>query len=107
GGDRGPANFATDGANTLEVLLAGRRKARLDDVDAESVELAREHELLARGHAVPGRLLAVPKRGVEDSDSLHDLVGSPSYRCQVRYPGSRRRVQNCRRIVSFRAPKSR
>src|SRR5262249_43898603 len=62
--------LAGDRAHRLEVALARDREPRLDHVDAEALELARERELLGEVHAAPGRLLAVAQRGVEDPDRL-------------------------------------
>jgi hypothetical protein len=64
----------------LEVALRRRREACLDDVDAELLELTRHHHLFLDVHRGAGRLLAVPKRGVED---LHAL----SLKCAVRVHG--------------------
>ena len=51
----------------VEVAVGRDREPRLDDVDAEAIELARQAQLLARGHAEAGRLLAVAQRRVEDA----------------------------------------
>ena len=52
----------------------GRRKARLDHVDVQGIELARHLHLFLGGHGVAGRLLPVAQRGVEDDDvSDHEL----------------------------------
>jgi hypothetical protein len=53
---------------TLEVAGRGDREARLDHVDAEPLELLGDLRLLVRLQRDAGRLLAVPKRGVEDRD---------------------------------------
>ena len=57
-----------DAADRLEVARRGGRKAGLDHVDLEPDELAGDFELLGRGQARPGRLLAVAQGGVEDPD---------------------------------------
>jgi hypothetical protein len=56
-----------DLGHTLEVVGARRRKAGLDDVDAEAGELARHEQLLGAREAGAGALLAVAQRGVEDA----------------------------------------
>ena len=68
-GDDRPAHGAGDGAHRLEVAIRGDREAGLDDVHAEPIELLRQAQLLGRGHAEAGRLLAVAKRRVEDLDA--------------------------------------
>ena len=50
-------------------------EAGLDDVDAELLELARDHQLLLDVHGRARRLLAVAQRGVEDLYAVHR--GSP------------------------------
>src|SRR5262249_2662675 len=55
----------------LEVAFGGRREARLDDVDAEMLELACDRELLLDVHGGARRLLAVAERGVEDPYPVH------------------------------------
>ena len=65
----GRRSSAGDGAHRGEVAVGGDREAGLDDVDAERIELPRQPQLFARGHAEPGRLLTVTQRGVEDTDS--------------------------------------
>jgi hypothetical protein len=53
------------------ALARGRdRKAGLDDVDAQPVELAGDLDLLLRVQRDAGRLLAVSERRVEDSDGV-------------------------------------
>src|SRR5262249_13541580 len=60
-----------DAAYRLEVTSGGRREARLDDVDAEMLELACDRELLLDVHGGARRLLAVAERGVEDPYPVH------------------------------------
>ncbi len=57
-----------DAVDRLEVARRGGRKAGLDHVDLEPDELAGDFELLGRGQARAGRLLAVAQGGVEDAD---------------------------------------
>ena len=71
------AQLARHRAHGLEVALARDREARLDHVDAEPLELARERELLVQVHAAARRLLAVAQRGVEDAEQLSSLMASP------------------------------
>ena len=64
-GDDRPPHGAGNGAHRLEVAIRRDREAGLDDVHAEAIELLRQAQLLGRGHAEAGRLLAVAKRRVE------------------------------------------
>ena len=64
-GDDRPPHRAGNGAHRLEVAVRRDREAGLDDVHAQAIELLRQAQLLGRGHAEAGRLLAVAKRGVE------------------------------------------
>ena len=63
-------------------------EAGLDNIDSESLQLAR-HAHLLRGHRCPGRLLAVPQRGIEDKNPLglrtilFSLVERPLGRCRL------------------------
>ena len=68
-GDDRPPDFRSDAADRGEVAIGGDREPGLDDVDAEPVELPRQPQLFARGHAEAGRLFAVTERGVEDTNS--------------------------------------
>ena len=67
-GDSGLLHGARDGTDAFEV--AGRRggEAGLDDVNAEPLELLADLHLLVRPQRDSRRLLAVPKRGVENCD---------------------------------------
>src|SRR5262245_49465606 len=58
-------------ARRLEILVRRDREARLDHVDPEPRQLARELELLHGVHGEARRLLAVPQRGIEDDDAVH------------------------------------
>ena len=75
-----------DGSHGVEVVGRGGREARLDDVDAEAGELARDDELLGAGHGGPRGLLPVAERGVEDAnvvgvvDAVRDVFWAP--RCR-------------------------
>ena len=68
GGDGDALRLAGDPVDRLEVAGRGGREAGLDDVDVEPDELAGDLELLGRGQAGAGCLLAVPQRRVEDAD---------------------------------------
>jgi hypothetical protein len=75
GGDRSgqacnhrPSDLVRDYADAGEVAVRGDGKPRLDDVDAERVQLTREAKLFAGRHAEARRLLAVTERRVEDAD---------------------------------------
>lgn len=82
-----------DGSHGIKVVRRGRREARLDDVDAEAGELARDDELLRAGHGGPRGLLPVAERGVEDAnvvgvvDSVRDVLRPPRRR-QARADGA-------------------
>ena len=62
------AGLLGDPPDRLEVAGRGGREAGLDDVDLEPRQLAGDLELLGRGQAGAGRLLAVAQGGVEDAD---------------------------------------
>ena len=55
-----------DGAHAFEVAGRGGREAGLDHVDAEPLELLADLHLLVRPQGDSRRLLAVPKRRVEN-----------------------------------------
>ena len=57
-----------DGPHPLEVAGRGGREACLDDVDAEPLELLADLHLLVRPQGDSRRLLAVPKRRIENCD---------------------------------------
>lgn len=69
-----------DGSHSIKVVRRGSWEARLDDVDAEAGELARDDELLRAGHGGPRGLLPVAESGVEDAnvvgvvDSVRDVL---------------------------------
>jgi hypothetical protein len=72
---REPANPALaeipgDGRDGFEVAVARDGEAGLDHVDPQTLELARQGELLGEVHAATGRLLAVAQRGVEDANQI-------------------------------------
>ena len=68
-----------DGSHGIKVVRRGRREARLDDVDAEAGELARDDELLRAGHGGPRGLLPVAERGVEDANVVGVVDRSGTY----------------------------
>ena len=74
-GDAGAANFAGDALHGLEITLRGDGKAGLDDVHAEPLKLAGQHQLFLGVHAAAGRLFSVAQGGVEDQN----LFGWGSY----------------------------
>jgi len=57
-------------AHRLEIARRRRREPRLDDVDAEKLELARDFELFRQVQVHAGGLLSVPERRVEDEDPV-------------------------------------
>ena len=66
--DRDPApRLLRDPPHGLEVAVRGGREARLDHVDLEARQLSRDLQLLGRGQAGAGRLLAVAQGRVEDA----------------------------------------
>ncbi len=66
----GVAQFAGDQRMRLAVRLRTGRKTRFDDVHAQLGQAARHHQLLLRGHAATGRLLAIAQGGIEDADVI-------------------------------------
>ena len=58
------------GAHGLEIAGAGGRKARLDDIHAQHLELVGEAQLLLKIHGGARRLLAVAQGGVEEIDAI-------------------------------------
>ena len=77
GGNRDAPDLLRDPVDCLPVAGRGGGEARLDDVDVEAHELARDLELLGGGEAGAGRLLAVAQGGVEDPDRAgrHERAG--------------------------------
>ena len=67
-GDGRLRGHARNGAYALEITGRGDREARLDHVHAEALELLCKLGLLVWVQRNARRLLAVPKRGVEDRD---------------------------------------
>src|SRR2546428_542910 len=67
----GAAHLLRPRARAGEAPVRGRGEPRLDHVHSERVQLAREAELLLRGHRVARGLLSVAQRGVEDP---HDVL---------------------------------
>ena len=70
GADRGAVDQFGDLPDGVEILLRGRRKTGLDDIDAELGQAARQAQLARHAHAATGRLLAVAQRGIEDDDVI-------------------------------------
>src|SRR6185503_10073999 len=73
-GDNASVDFASDGADGLEVPLADDGEAGLDDIDMEAGKLAGDFELLAEVHRGARALLAVAERRVKDDDSVATIV---------------------------------
>jgi hypothetical protein len=69
--DDRPAHILADRAYRFGVLRRACGEPGLEDVDTEIGELVREPKLLRSGHAAAGRLLTIPERRVEHSDSGH------------------------------------
>jgi DNA-binding transcriptional LysR family regulator len=65
------ADFAGDGADSLQIPGRCDGKSRFDDVDAELFELASQAKLFIPVHRKAGGLLAVAQRCVEDVDRVH------------------------------------
>lgn len=73
----GVADLLSDHFDGQEVVVRCRGEAWLNDVDAEAGELARDAELLLRGHGGARGLLSVAESGVEDADvgGVGNVVG--------------------------------
>ena len=69
--DARPANLLADPAHRFEIAVRRGGKAGFDHVDAEFLQLARDHDFLLHGHARARRLLAVAQRGIEN---LYDII---------------------------------
>ena len=63
------AHVARDRGAGGKLALGTGRKPGFDDVDAKLSQCVREAQLLIRGHAAAGRLLAVAQGGVENRDA--------------------------------------
>ena len=86
-GDGHSPGFAGDRLDRLELARRRGREAGLDDVHVEADELAGDLDLLRHGEPGPGRLLAVAKSRVEDSDGARDYA-------RATYGRRRRRVRS-------------
>ena len=64
--DDGLGHRLRDAGHRIEVTRRRHGEARLDDVDVELLQLARDEHLLLDVHRRAGRLLAVAQRRVED-----------------------------------------
>jgi len=62
-------NFTCYGAHRFEIAVGCDRKASLDYVHSQSVELVRQTQLFLLVHAAARRLLSISKSGVEDLDA--------------------------------------
>ena len=67
-GDGRAGDGAGDRADTLEIPRRRAREARLDDVDAEPLQLRRDRRFFMRLQRDAGRLLAVAQRRIEYLD---------------------------------------
>ena len=74
-GDAGAANLAGDALHGFEITLRGDGKTGLDNVHAEALQLAGQHQLLLGVHAAAGRLFTVAQGRVENQN----LFGWGSY----------------------------
>src|SRR6266536_1840189 len=68
--DNRTRNRRRDGLHGREVSIRGDRKASLDHVNAELVELPPQPNFLLHVHAAAGRLLTVTKRSAKNRDSF-------------------------------------
>ena len=59
-------NLAGNGLHRIEITGAGKRKARLNDVDAQTSQLLSNGQLFIQVEAGPRRLFPIPEGGVED-----------------------------------------
>src|SRR4029079_14247128 len=79
-GDRCVPRHSRNCPDPLEVTGRGNRKARLDHVDAEPLEMLRDLRFLVRLKRYAGQLLALARRRGEDCDpACHDayLLAGP------------------------------
>jgi hypothetical protein len=58
------------GPDALELAFGGYWKTGLDDIDAETIELPCNSELLIRCESDPGGLLSITEGGIKNSDAL-------------------------------------
>ena len=73
-GDGGAADLARDAPARFEIAGGGDWETRLDHVDAELLELARDAQLGVGVEVEAWRLFAVAQRGVEDEYSVRVRV---------------------------------
>src|SRR5712692_8713974 len=78
GNDR-PPNASGDALHGREISVRGDGETRLDDIHAQTVELARQTQLLLHVHAATRRLLAIAQSSVEyrDTRSFHAQAPPP------------------------------
>src|SRR5438477_5112764 len=65
-GHRHVATFSRDRFDRREIAIRRDRKARLDNIDAQALELSRQAKLFLEIHRAARRLLAIPQSRVED-----------------------------------------
>jgi hypothetical protein len=70
-GEHRAAHLGRDLVHAPVVACRRRRKARLDDVHVQGVELPGQLQFLFGRHRVAGRLLAVAQGGIEDDHVSH------------------------------------
>ena len=68
--DDGTGDFAGNRLHRLEVPVADHRETRLDDVDLEPRELARNLQFFLQVHGSPGTLLSVAQCRVKNQNSV-------------------------------------
>ena len=84
------ADDVRDLLHRRKVVRRRDREARLDDVDAQLCEVARDLELLARRQRRARRLLAVAQRRVKDADVVRVVDSARHVRRPPRRIGRRR-----------------
>src|SRR2546427_677919 len=95
----GAAPLPRHRAHAAEVPVGGRGDPRLDHVHSERVQLAREAELLLRGHRVARGLLSVAQRGVEDPHDVLFHGGSSWVKQKRREPLGSAALARLRRLL--------
>jgi len=98
--DHRPPDLARHGVHRPEVVLTGHRKAGLDDVHPEEIQLARHPDFILEVHAAARRLLSVAQRRVENRDSVGHGVSLDS-EVSVHIRGGMQAVNRIRPARSF------
>jgi len=68
-------HFTSYCMHSVAISRGGRRKARLDNINPETGQLARDGQLFRKRHRAPSRLFAITQGGIEDEDAVR-TVGS-------------------------------